>query len=113
MATKAEKLSAATESRERLAGIYGITKDTVLWITSNYIGNVGTCDVRVFIARDNELINITWDTARAIGDTVRDNKQGQRIIRTTGWGYSRAQHVSDALSWALLGERGALKYREF
>lgn len=113
MATKAEKLTAATDSRASLIENYEITRDTVLWITSNYVGNVGTCNVRVFIARDNELLNITWDTARAIGDTVRDNNQGQRVIRTTGGGYSRAQHIADRLSWALFEDRGALKYREF
>lgn len=85
--------------------------DGVLYCTTDYVGNAGTAYVRVFVVRANHIYNVTHTVAHAIGDTPKD-REGKWYIKTTGWGYSRAQHIADALSWALYGESGGVSYRE-
>lgn len=99
-----------TESLDYLA--QHINKGDTLYFQTNYVGNVGTCDVRVFKVQGDEIHNLTWYVGNAIGYKPRDNKQGERVIRTTGYGYSRTQHVADSLSYALFGEPGLLKDRQ-
>jgi hypothetical protein len=93
---------------------YGLTDGSTLQISTDYIGNVGTAQSRVFIVRDGDLVNITALVARASGDTPKERKSdGRWVIVTKGMGYSRAQHITSNLSWALFGRADGMAYNEF
>ena len=108
---KTELAKIKADAIEQLThGGYDLTR---LTITTDYIGNVGTADCRVFVVLDGKIANITWLVARAIGDKPRERvSDGRWVIRTKGYGYSRAQHVADSLSWALHGHAGAIQYTD-
>lgn len=92
---------------------YQIKIGETLHITTDYVGNVGTAQSRVFIIRDGDLVNITALVAWAMGDTPKERKgDGRWVIVTKGMGYSRAQHITQNLEYALRGTK-TLKYSEF
>lgn len=107
---KAEREAAQVAACEYMREAMG-KSDGVLYGTTDYVGNTGTAYVRVFIVMANHIYNVTGYVARAIGETPRE-RDGKHVIRTTGYGYHRLQHVADALSWNLYGEGGGLSYRD-
>lgn len=111
MATKTELAARKNEALESLRNGHGIVAGSRVFTFTDYVGNAGTAYVRVYIIDDNRLFNITWLVANAIGDTPKD-REGKWMIKTTGYGYNRAQHVADALSWALFGKSGKIEYIE-
>ena len=107
--TKARKAELKANAIEQL-NAYGITQGETIYTSTDYVGKSGTAYVRAWIMRDNKPVSITWHIGHATGQTLKD--RGQWVIRTGGWGYSRAQHVTDALSYLLFGQGGQLKDRE-
>lgn len=93
---------------ELMAGL--LPENKTVFFSEEYVGNRGTCYVRAHIIRNDDIQAVTAIVAGAIGETAF-NKDGRWSIRTSGYGYSRAQHVADALSYALFGERGLITYR--
>ena len=86
-----------------------------LYTETSYTGNMGTAYVRVFRVNDAgntaKIENITYHIGKATAQSLRE-RGGRWVIHTGGGGYSRGQHVVDALSWALFGKNGQLKDRE-
>lgn len=87
---------------------YEIVKGETIYCTTEYVGRSGTAYVRAFIMRDNEPVNITWHIGHVTRQTLTE-RGGHWVIRTGGGGYSRSQHVVDALGWTLFNESLALK----
>jgi hypothetical protein len=108
--TKSRKAELKANAIEQL-NAYGITQGETIYTSTDYVGNSGTAYVRAWIMRENEPVSITWHIGHATSQTLKD-REGKWMIRTGGYGYSRAQHVTDALSWALFGKGGQLKDRE-
>lgn len=90
---------------------FGVSEETTLNYSTHYIGNVGTALSRIYLVVDGELYNVTGLVANAIGSKVH-TKEGRDYLKTTGYGYNRAQHITDNLSYALFGKRDALAYKE-
>ena len=101
---KAQAVATLTEN-------YGIVEGATLYTMTQYVGNVGTAYVRAYALADGAIYNVTGLVANAIGDKTHD-KDGKTWIKTTGYGYSRAQHVVDGLSWVLFGIGSKLNYSE-
>jgi hypothetical protein len=110
MTTKTELATRKTEAIESLKA-WGIVEGSTLQTFTRYVGNYGTAYVKVYLIDGDRLINLTWTIANAIGDKAVD-RDGSWHIKTTGYGYNRAQHVIDAVSWALFGDSGKLQYHE-
>jgi hypothetical protein len=104
---KAEIKASALESLKA----YDIKLNEIIWTDTNYVGNVGTAYVRAWLIRDGQPVPLTWLIGNATAQTLKD-RDGRWVIHTGGYGYSRGQHVIDALSWALFGQGGQLKDRE-
>ena len=112
MTTKAELAELQSVAIKSLEG-YGITPDSTLTITTDYVGNVGTAQSRVFITRGGRIVNITALVARASGYSPKERKSdGRWVIETRGMGYSRAQHITDGLSWSMFNGANILNYDE-
>ncbi len=112
MKTMSEKNALRLDALQTLSH-YQIQIGETLHITTDYVGNVGTAQSRVFIIRDGDLVNITALVARACGDIPKERKgDGRWVIVTKGMGYSRAQHITQNLEYALRGTN-TLKYSEF
>ena len=108
-----ERVQQRETAKESLRA-YGLTDESTLQISTDYIGNVGTAQSRVFIVRDGDLVNITALVAWATDETPRERKSdGRWVIVTKGMGYSRAQHITSNLSWALFGRADGMAYNEF
>jgi hypothetical protein len=107
--TKSRKAELKASAIEQL-NAYGITRGETIYTSTDYVGKSGTAYVRVWIMRDNAPVSITWHIGHATNQTLKD--RGSWAIRTGGYGYSRAQHVTDSLSWVLFGKGGQLKDRE-
>jgi len=99
-----------TRAREILVH-YGVTEESTLAFSTHYIGNVGTALSRVYIVVNGEIANVTQLVGNAIEGKFT-TKDGRDYIKTTGYGYNRAQHITDSLSYALFGRRDALAYKE-
>lgn len=111
--TKAQKTELQREAQNTLRN-YGIDVNSILNVMTEYTGNTGTAQSRVFFVLGDQLINITALVARASGYEPKERKSdGRWVIRTSGYGYSRAQHITDGLSWAMFGRGGTLQYSEF
>lgn len=109
---KSEREQARLDALQALSH-YQIQIGETLHITTDCVDNVGTAQSRVFIIRDGDLVNITALVARATGDTPKERKgDGRWVIVTKGMGYSRAQHITQNLEYALRG-LNTLKYSEF
>lgn len=108
--TKSRKAELKANALEQLTA-YDIKQSETIYTTTEYVGNSGTAYVRAFIIRDNQPINITWHIGHACDLQLKD-REGRWVIRTGGWGYSRSQHVVDALSWVLFGQGLRLKDRD-
>jgi hypothetical protein len=108
--TKARKAELKESALETLKA-YDIKPGETLYTDTNYVGNVGTAYVRVFLMRDNVPVPLTWSIGHATAQTLKD-REGRWVIHPGGYGYSRGQHVVDALSWALFGQGGQLKDKE-
>jgi len=108
--TKSRKAELKAQAIETLKA-YDIQPGETVWTDTNYVGNVGTAYVRAFLVRDDKLMPLTFSIAHATAQTLKD-RDGRWVIHTGGHGYSRGQHVVDALSWALFGQGGQLKDRE-
>jgi hypothetical protein len=106
-ARKAELKASALESLKE----YDIQAGATIYTDTVYVGNVGTAYVRAWLIRDGQLVPLTWLIGHATAQTLKD-REGRWMIHTGGYGYSRSQHVVDALSWALFGQGGQLKDRE-
>lgn len=112
MATK-EQIAMALEAIGTLE-VYGLTDQSTLQISTDYVGNVGTAYSRVFIIRDGDLVNITALVARATGATLKERKgDGRWVIVTKGMGYSRAQHITSCLSYSMFERADGMAYNEF
>jgi hypothetical protein len=110
MATKTELATRKADALESLTA-WGIVEGSTLQVFTHYVGNVGTAYVKVYMIDGDRLINITWLIANATGVKGTD-RNGSWFIKTTGYGYNRAQHVIDNLSWAIFGTSGKLNYNE-
>jgi len=110
MATKTELAKRKSDALESL-NVWGIAAGSTLETFTTYVGNAGTAYVKVYYVHDGRLINLTWTVAGAINDKAVD-RNGSWHIKTNGYGYNRAQHVIDALSWSMFGESGKLQYHE-
>lgn len=108
--TKSRKAELKANALEQLTA-YDIKQGETIWTTTDYVGNSGTAYVRAFIIRDGEPVNITWHIGHATSQTLTE-RGGRWVIRTGGGGYSRSQHVVDALSWVLFGQGLRLKDRD-
>lgn len=112
MATK-EQIATALEAMTTLY-FYGLTEESTLQISTDYVGNVGTAYSRVFVIRDGDLVNITALVARATGATLKTRKSdGRWVIVTRGMGYSRAQHITSNLSYSMFERADGMAYNEF
>lgn len=106
-ARKAELKASALESLKE----YDIKAGSTIYTDTVYVGNVGTAYVRAWLIRDGQPVPLTWLIGNATAQTLKD-RDGRWVIHTGGYGYSRSQHVVDALSWALFGQGGQLTDRE-
>lgn len=88
-----------------------IKQGETVWTLTEYVGKNGTAYVRAFIIRNGEPVNITWHIGHATSQTLTE-RGGRWAIRTGGYGYSRSQHVVDALSWLLFDKGGQLTDRD-
>jgi hypothetical protein len=68
--------------------------------------------MRLFVVSGGEFVNITWLAARALGEPVRDDKFGRRVIRVGGCGMDMAFHIVNSLSYALHNDGYALTKRD-
>lgn len=109
---KASKAELKATSIDHLLTFNKLSAGDTIHALSQYTGNSGTCYTRLFLVKDNDLIEITWHAGRAIDNPNRETRNA-RGIRTGGWGYSRAQHIVSHLSQVLFDDDQALKYREF
>ena len=106
---KAQQREIAKESLRA----HGLTEQSVLTVTTDYVGNVGTAYSRVFITCGERIINITALVAWASGDEPKERKSdGRWVIQTKGMGYSRAHHIVSTVSYALFGRADAMGYDE-
>lgn len=108
--TKARKAELEANALEQLTALE-IKQGETVHTTTEYVGNSGTAYVRAWVIRNDQPLNITWHIGHATNQTLKD-RDGRWVIRTGGWGYSRSQHVVDALSWVLFGKGGQLKDRD-
>ncbi len=108
--TKARKAELKANALEQLTALE-IQPDETILTDTNYVGNSGTAYVRAWVMRDGQLTPLTWLIGHATSQTLKD-REGKWVIHTGGYGYSRSQHVVDALSWVLFGQGGQLKDRE-
>ena len=106
---KADKAELKLNALEQLKTM-DIQRGEIIYTSTQYVGNAGTAYVRAWVMRDNVPLSITWAIGHATAQTLKD--RGHWAIRTGGHGYSRAQHVVDALSWALFKQGGQLTDRE-
>lgn len=112
MATGTSKKELQRIAKESLKA-YGLTEESILTVTTDYVGNVGTAQSRVFITSGERIVNITALVARASGDEPKERKSdGRWVIVTKGMGYSRAHHIVSNLSYALFGRADAMAYDE-
>lgn len=107
--TKSRKAELKANALEQLNAL-NIQRGEIIYTSTDYVGNAGTAYVRAWVMRDNEPVSLAWAIGHATAQTLKD--RGHWAIRTGGHGYSRAQHVVDALSWALFGQGGQLTDRE-
>lgn len=92
---------------------YALKHGDVIFTDISRVSSSGmTRDIRLFIIRDNDLINITYYAAQALGDPVRDDKYGRRVIKVHGAGMDMAFHVVNNLSYALFNDGYALTKRD-
>ena len=108
--TKTRKAELKANALETLQA-YNIQAGDTIYTDTVYVGNVGTAYVRAWLIRDGQPVPLTWLIGHATAQTLKD-RDGRWVIHTGGYGYSRGQHVVDALSWALFGQGGQLKDRE-
>jgi hypothetical protein len=90
---------------------YGVTEETIFYYSTHYTGNSGTALSRIYLVVDGGIRNVTQLVGNAIEGKFL-TKDGRDYVRTTGYGYNRAQHITDSLSYALFGRRDALAYEE-
>lgn len=105
--TKARKAELKASALEALSDL-NIERGETIYTDTQYVGRNGTAYVRAWVVRDNKLIPITWHIGHATHLGLSE-REGRWVIRTGGWGYSRSQHVVDALSWVLFSDHGQLK----
>jgi hypothetical protein len=108
--TKSRKAELKANALEQLTAL-NIQRGEIIYTSTDYVGNAGTAYVRAWVMRDNAPVSLAWAIGHATAQTLKDRGQ-HWAIRTGGGGYSRAQHVTDSLSWALFGQGGQLKDRE-
>lgn len=107
--SKSRKAELKASALEQLTAL-DIQRGEIIYTSTQYVGNAGTAYVRAWLIRDGQPVPLTWMIGHATAQTLKD--RGHWAIRTGGYGYSRAQHVVDALSWALFGQGGQLTDRE-
>ena len=80
-----------------------------LLILTDYSPSGGTRYTRVYAPVSNEIWDITYQVAQAIGQKchIRD---GENTIKGTGWGYSHATYITEGLCRALGLPAYSLKY---
>jgi len=110
------RLNKSDIENARKVGRNSIGEEATLYISTHYIGNVGTALSRVYIIGKgfgdvDELFNVTNVVAIAT-ESKPHTKDGRDYLKTTGYGYNRAQHIADNLSYALFGRHDALAYEE-
>ncbi len=107
------KTGARLEALENLYR-YDLKIGDTLHVETNYVGNVGTAQSRVFIIRDGDLVNITALVAWASEYKPKERKSdGRWVIETRGVGYNRAQFIVNNLEYALKLGNGSFKISEF
>jgi len=117
--TKKEKLEQEQRAKVQLKMYYGFDlvsrqagEMPTLYISTHYTGNTGTALSRVMVITDDgKIADITHLVARASGLTLRD-KDGRGYIRTGGYGYNRALHITHNLSMVLFRDTYSIGYTE-
>lgn len=107
--SKTRKAELKANALEQLNAL-NIQRGEIIYTSTEYVGNAGTAYVRAWIMRDNAPVSLAWMIGHVTAQTLKD--RGHWAIRTGGGGYSRAQHVTDSLSWALFDQGGQLTDRE-
>jgi hypothetical protein len=68
--------------------------------------NMG-CTLRLYMARDGEIWNLTGHASRLTEYVMRD-RDGERVLQVKGCGYNRGASVVEALAHAVYGRGDAL-----
>lgn len=70
-----------------------IRPGSTVWIQLVHVARSGMSrDLRVFIVRGGEIVNVTWYVGHACGDRIAD-RDGQRVIRVGGCGFDAGFQV--------------------
>ena len=98
---KAQILIDKEEARTKLRAIFAEQENPKVYTVLRHVSSSGLSkDISLKTVHDGQIIDITYYTAKAIGDTLKE-RNGQRAIRVTGGGMDLGYHLVHSLSMSL------------
>jgi hypothetical protein len=89
------------EAREHLVELFaGDDKPKVLTLNRHVSSSGMSRDISVFYVKDNQILNITYSVAKAMGWKLVE-RNGSRAIKVGGCGMDMGFHLVYTLSWVL------------
>ena len=98
---KAQILIDKEEARTKLRAIFAEQTEPKVYTVLRHVSSSGLSkDISVKTVQDGQIIDITYYTAKALGDTLKE-RNGQRAIRVNGGGMDLGYHLVHSLATVL------------
>jgi len=98
---KAQMLIDKEEARTKLRAIFAEQEKPKVYTVLRHISSSGLSkDISLKTVQNGQIIDITYYTAKALGDTLKE-RNGQRAIRVNGGGMDLGYHLVHSLATVL------------